>query len=257
MQADELLIQRRDHLEEIIAAHTAELTAVNRELESFSYSVSHDLRAPLRTMDGFSQVLLEDFADSLDEKGKDYLFRIRKSAQKMAQLIDDLLLLSRVTRKDIISEDIDLSRLVLESVDKCKDQELRQNIKVTVEPDLLTRGDPDLLSIAIDNLVANAWKYTRNNKLAEIEFGAINNKDKISYFIKDNGAGFDMKYADKLFSPFQRLHPPEEFEGTGIGLATVERIIRRHGGNVWAEGHVNEGATFYFDLYQPKEITKH
>jgi PAS domain S-box-containing protein len=257
MQAEELLQQRKHHLEDIVATRTAELTSVNKELESFSYSVSHDLRAPLRSMDGFSQVLLEDFEDSLDEVGKDYLRRIRKSAQKMAQLIDDLLLLSRVTRKDIVTQRINLSELVKESINKCKEHEQRQDVKVTIESDLVTDGDPDLLSIAIDNLVSNAWKYTRNTEQAQIEFGAINNKDKVSYYIKDNGAGFDMQYANKLFNAFQRLHSPDEFEGTGIGLATVARIIRRHGGHVWAEGSVGKGAAFYFDLHSQKNMTAH
>jgi len=257
MHADELLQTRKHHLEEIVAARTAELTAVNKELESFSYSVSHDLRAPLRSIDGFSQALLEDFGESLNEEGNDYLRRIRNNAQKMAQLIDDLLQLSRVTRKDIVIKRINLSELVNDSFNKCIEHEQRQDITINIASDLITNGDPDLMSVVIDNLVSNAWKYTRNTKQAQIEFGAINNKNKVSYYIKDNGAGFDMQYADKLFNAFQRLHSPEEFEGTGIGLATVARIIQRHGGHVWAEGSVGNGAAFYFDLHAKRNSSPH
>jgi len=257
MQAEELLQQRKHHLEEIVDARTAELSAVITELEAFSYSVSHDLRAPLRSMDGFSQLMLDEFGGSLNEEGKDYLNRIRKSAQKMAQLIDDLLQLSRVTRKDIVTQSINLSELVKDSVNKCKERDQRQDVKISIAPDLVNKGDPDLLSIAIDNLVSNAWKYTRKTEHAEIEFGAINKKDIVSYYIKDNGAGFDMQYADKLFNAFHRLHSAEDFEGTGIGLATVARIIRRHGGHIWAEGSVGKGATFYFNLHAHKDMSRH
>ena len=258
MKTEQLIMEQQDQLEIQVAERTAELKAVNRELESFSYSVSHDLRAPLRSIDGFSQILLEDYSKLLDTEGNQYLQRIRAGAQRMAKLIDDLLELSRVTRNDMVNQPVDLSQMVKDSIGKCKEHDQSREIDVSVAPDIKTFGDRDMLSIAIDNLVANSWKYTRKSSHPSIEFGATKRQDKVFYYIKDNGVGFDMKYADKLFHAFQRLHSADDFEGTGIGLATVARIIHRHGGDIWADAKPNDGATFYFDLHShPGKTTSH
>jgi len=258
MKTENLIKHHQDQLEEQVAERTAELKAVNRELESFSYSVSHDLRAPLRSIDGFSQILLEDYGNLLDEEGGEYLQRIRAAAQRMAKLIDDLLELSRVTRNDIVKQPINLSKLVEDSISKCKEQDRSREVSVTIAPNMKIYGDRDMLSIAIDNLVANSWKYTRKSYKPNIEFGEVKKQGKVYYYIKDNGVGFDMQYADKLFHAFQRLHSPEDFEGTGIGLATVARIIHRHGGDIWVDAQPDKGATFYFDLHtHPGNTTQH
>lgn len=229
-----------------------ELEAANRELEAFSHSVSHDLRAPLRSIDGFSQIVLEDYADSLDDEGRGYLQRVRAASQRMGLLIDDLLNLSRVTRGTLRREAVDLSAVALEVTRNLKESEPDREVEVDVQPGLGTRGDVRLLRVALENLLGNSWKFTSKTQGARIEFGV--EKEKFHdgwhpvYFVRDNGAGFEMAYADKLFGAFQRLHGSEEFEGTGIGLATVQRVVRRHGGDVWAEGAVDEGATFHFTL---------
>jgi len=227
---------------------TAELTAANVELEAFSYSVSHDLRAPLRSMDGFSQVLLEDYADKLDAQGKDSLQRVRRASQRMAQLIDDLLELSRVTRREIKRESVDLSELARDIAGELQKAEPERKAKFTIQKGVLVTGDLHLLRLAMENLLGNAWKFTGKHPSAAIEFGITEAEGKPTYFVRDDGVGFDMAYADKLFGAFQRLHSTSEFPGTGIGLATVKRIIDRHGGRVWAEAAVDKGATFYFAL---------
>ena len=228
--------------------YLTELTAVNRELEAFSYSVSHDLRAPLRGIDGFSQALLEDYAEKLGAKGKNYLQRVRAASQRMAQLIDDLLQLSRLARSEMRREDVDLSGMARAiAADLQKTQPDRQ-VDVRIAQGVVAEGDPRLLRVVLDNLLSNAWKFTSKNPRATIEFGVIENDGRPAYFVRDDGAGFDMAYGDKLFGPFQRLHAPTEFPGTGIGLATVQRIVHRHGGRVWATGAVGQGATFSFTL---------
>jgi len=224
------------------------LEDANKELQSFSYSVSHDLRGPLRTMDGFSQALLEDHSQQLDEKGKHYVVRIRKAAQRMGLLIDDLLQLSRLTRVEMRAKRIDFSAMALTLIGELRDSEPGRDVEVRIEPGLETVGDPGLLQIALQNLLSNAWKYTSRREHALIEFGTVHDQSDSAFFVRDNGAGFDMQYAGHLFSPFQRLHAEEEFKGTGIGLATVQRIIRRHSGRIWAEAAVGQGATFYFQL---------
>jgi PAS domain S-box-containing protein len=224
------------------------LEDVNKELQSFSYSVSHDLRGPLRTMDGFSQALLEDHSQHLDEKGRHYVTRIRTAAQRMGRLIDDLLQLSRLTRVEMRVKPVDLSAIALAVIGELRDSEPGRNVEVQIEPGLETRGDPGLLQVALQNLLSNAWKFTSRREHAVIEFGRVNGQPDSAFFVRDNGAGFDMQYADHLFSPFQRLHADEEFKGTGIGLATVQRIIRRHSGRIWAEAAEEQGATFYFQL---------
>ncbi len=238
----------RNHLEELVKARTAELEAVNRELEAFSYSVSHDLRAPLRAMDGFSQALLEDYRDRLDDQGKNYLERVRNASQRMGHLIDDLLKLSRITRAEMRVEEVDLSALAEEIVDELRRGQPERSVTVTIEPALKVRGDPRLLRVLLTNLLGNAWKFTGKAADARIEFRQERTDGQIVYCIRDNGAGFDQQYAGKLFGAFQRLHATTEFEGTGIGLATSQRIVHRHGGRIWAEGEVGRGATFRFRL---------
>jgi light-regulated signal transduction histidine kinase (bacteriophytochrome) len=223
--------------------------AANRELEAFSYSVAHDLRAPLRSIDGFSQALLEDWADLLDDNGKLHLRYLREAAQDMAALIDGLLGLSRVTRSELRREAVDLSEIARTSLAQLKRTAPDRAVETSVADGLVVQGDPRLLRGLLENLLGNAWKFTRNCAVAKIEVGTAPNDGQRSYFVRDNGAGFDMAYAGKLFGPFQRLHSASEFEGTGIGLATVQRIVSRHGGRVWAEGAPGRGATFYFTFW--------
>lgn len=241
-------ITDRKKSEQKILNQRRALEAANKELEAFSYSVSHDLRSPLRAIDGFSSALFDDYYELLDNNGKDNLGRIRKNAQRMAALIDDLLELSRVTRHKFKKETISLSLLAQDVIQKYKYLNPDRNIDINIEEDLMAEGDAGLLRIALDNLISNAWKYTEKQESAKIELIRVNNSDNLAYCIKDNGVGFDMRYVDKLFGAFQRLHGPEEFSGNGIGLATVSRIINRHGGKIWAEGSVNNGAAFFFTL---------
>ena len=215
---------------------------------SSSYSVSHDLRAPLRSIDGFSQALLEDYSDKLDAQGLSDLRRVRAATQRMAQLIDDMLQLSRVTRGEMRREEVDLSTLVRAIGAELQSTEPERQMDLAIAAAAKVNGDVRLLRIVLENLLRNAWKFTAKHQQARIEFGVDQNNGKPIYFIRDDGAGFDMAYASKLFGVFQRLHDMTEFKGTGIGLATVQRIIHRHGGRVWAEGKVEAGATFYFTL---------
>ena len=249
-QAEVELQKYRDHLEELVEQRTTELTAVNKELESFSYSVSHDLRAPLRGIDGFSQALLEDYPDKLDEQGKEYLQRVRSATQRMGELIDDMLNLSRVTRSEMRCETVDLSTLARTITAELQKTQPGRQVEFVITEGLNVNGDARLLRVALENLLGNAWKFTGKQPKARIEFGVTRHEEKPVYYVRDDGVGFDMTYVDKLFAPFQRLHSAEEFPGTGIGLATVQRIILRHGGKVWAEGAVGKGATFYFTLKQ-------
>jgi light-regulated signal transduction histidine kinase (bacteriophytochrome) len=221
---------------------------INRELEAFAYSVSHDLRTPLRGIDGFSHVLLEDYADKLDENGKDYLQRVRAGALKMGQLIDALLNLSRLTRGEVKRVLVDLSALAKNAAEELKKSETGRRVEFVIADNVTVKGDLVMLRAVMDNLLANAWKFTSKRDAVRIEFGITKTAGQPAYFVRDNGSGFDMNYANKLFTAFQRLHTATEFPGLGIGLATVQRIIRRHGGRVWAEGEVEKGATFYFTL---------
>ncbi|MHB2040081.1 MAG: PAS domain S-box protein [Acidiferrobacteraceae bacterium] len=234
-------------LNEALKARAIELEAVNTELEAFSYSVSHDLRAPLRSIDGFSQALAEDCADELSEAGKSHLGRIRAAAQRMGQLIDHLLKLSRVARAEITPETVDLTRMASEIANELTERTGR-HVDFRVAEGLFAQGDPQLLRIALENLLSNAWKFTAGRADPEVEMGREEGADGIRFFVRDNGAGFDMTYAGKLFGAFQRLHDAREFPGTGIGLATVQRILRKHGGRIWAEATPGQGATFYFSL---------
>jgi PAS domain S-box-containing protein len=240
-------ITDRKRSEEALANAKDAAEVANRELQSFSYSVAHDLRAPLRGIDGFSQVLLEDHAGQLDAEGRRYLGKVRESAQHMAQLIESLLTLARVTQTDIQRDRVDLSELVRAAAERLQRLQPERTIELSIARGLSDVGDSRLLGVAFDNLLGNAWKFTRNKSDARIEFGSSHQDGHVVYFVRDNGAGFDMAFASKLFGVFQRLHS-SEFEGTGIGLATVQRIVRRHGGRIWAEGSVDNGATFFFTL---------
>ncbi len=243
-KAEERILSLNEQLKQKID----ELSAANRELESFSYSVSHDLRSPLRSLNGFSQEILEDYSDRLDENGRDSLMRICEASRRMGLLIDGLLTLSRISRTGLKREQVDLSALALEIARELKEGQPGREGEFIVSDGLFAVGDERLLYAALQNLLGNAWKFTERTGKALIEFGSGLIGGKPAYFVRDNGAGFDMTYADKLFRPFQRLHDVADFSGTGIGLATVQRIIRRHGGRIWAEGEVGKGATFYFTL---------
>lgn len=224
----------------------------NQELEAFSYSVAHDLRAPLRGINGFAQALLEDLGDKLDEDSRDLLTRIGAAAGRMGQLIDALLSLSRVSRVELRNESVDLTQIADAIIRQLQATEPDRGVDFVNQPAVVADGDPSLLRAVLENLFANAWKFTSGRAPARIAFGATQKDGRTVYFVQDNGAGFDMAYANKLFAPFQRLHQASEFAGTGIGLATVQRIVRRHGGDIWAEGRVNHGASFHFTLSTPK-----
>ena len=247
------LRQLNEGLERRVLERTEQLEMANKELEAFSYSVSHDLRAPLRAIDGFSRILLEDNGAALNTEGRDSLERVLKATRHMEALIDDLLGLARVTRTEPGREKVNVSAIALEISKNLRDQDPQRRAHFELMPELTTQGDPRLLRIALENLLGNAWKFTGKQKESRIELGVKNENGASVYFVRDNGAGFDMTYAEKLFSPFQRLHKVEEFPGTGIGLATVQRIVRKHGGRIWAESTVGQGTTFYFTLAQGEE----
>jgi light-regulated signal transduction histidine kinase (bacteriophytochrome) len=247
------VISERRKTEELIHKRSLELEAANRELEAFSYSVSHDLRAPLRAIDGFSRIIVEDYADKLDASGQGYLNRVRNAVQRMGILIDDLLELSRVGRFELHPARLDLSRLASEVMEQLQTQDTNRQADIRIAPHLRGTGDEMLLRLVLQNLLGNAWKFTANTRPAIIEFGAHQENGQSVYFVRDNGAGFDMQFADKLFGVFQRLHKADEFAGSGVGLATVQRIIQRHGGKVWAEAKPGKGASFYFTLPQAKQ----
>lgn len=241
-------ITERKKAEEELLRSNMQLEVANKELEAFSYSVSHDLRAPLRTIDGFSQAVMEDYGDILPEEGRSDLTRVRKAAQYMAQLIDDMLNLSRVTRAPMKSETVNLSKLAQGIVSELQRTQPERKVNFTSKPNLNVHGDSHLLQVVLENLLNNAWKFTSKREHAEIEIGLKRENQETIYFVRDNGAGFDMAYTNKLFGAFQRLHAMTDFPGTGVGLATVQRIIHRHGGRIWAEAEVDHGATFFFTL---------
>ena len=234
-----------------LRVHVAQVEATNRELDSFTHSVSHDLRAPLRGMDGFSHALLEDYAGQLDATGQDYLRRIRAASQRMGQLIDDLLNMSQVIRSEMKLDSANLTALAHKAIADLRPEQAGRTVQWEVSDPLTARGDPRLLQLVLGNLLGNALKFSGKCEHARIEFGQQAQGAEVVFFVRDNGAGFDMAYADRLFGAFQRLHTAQEFPGTGIGLATVQRIIHRHGGRVWAEAQPGKGATFYFTLPTP------
>lgn len=250
VQANEELKQR----DQVISAmnadlkhHATELEAVNKELEAFSRSVSHDLRSPLAAVNGFTALLQKNYGDRLDRRGQDYLRHVHNAARRMSQLIDDMLYLSRVTRSDLQIKETDLSTLAVEIATDLRDSQPGRFVEFKAGP-ATAQCDPRLMRVALENLLGNAWKFTGKREHARIECGLTERDGELAYFVRDNGAGFDMAYANKLFSPFQRLHSENEFPGTGIGLATVERVVQRHGGRIWVEAEADKGATFYFTL---------
>ena len=239
-------------LNQSLESRNSELLTLNKEMESFSYSVSHDLRAPLRAIDGFSQALVEDSRDKLDPVEKKHLERIRAAAGKMGRLIDDLLTLARTTRSSMVPQEVNLSELASDIAAQLRNTQPERSVTFVIQSGLLVVGDRGLLTVVLDNLLGNSWKFTSKEPQARIEFGMRPEGDQKVYFVKDNGAGFDMRYANKLFGAFQRLHDNSEFPGTGIGLANVQRVIHRHKGRIWAEGALGQGATFYFVLWENK-----
>ena len=248
VQAREEIRRLNAGLEKRVQERTSELTAANRELESFAYSISHDLRSPLRAIDGFSHLLAEDYEDKLDHQGRDYLGRVRKAVQRMGTLIDDILELSRVTRQEMRREPVDLGRLAAELNEEIARAWPGKQPAISLPGRCLAEGNPQLLRLMLQNLLENAWKYSGRNPAPEIEFGCETLDGRQVCYVRDNGVGFDMAHAGRLFTPFQRLHKPEDFQGNGIGLATVARIVRRHGGRIWAESAPGAGATFRFTL---------
>jgi signal transduction histidine kinase len=245
---DRILKAAHDELEKRVDERTAQLAAANKELESFSYSVSHDLRAPLRSIDGFSLALEEDYGDKFDDTAKSHIHRVRAATQRMGVLIDDLLNLSRLSRLEMEREAVDLSTMAKSVAAELTLTDEQRHVEWIIKEGVQTVGDSRLLRVVMDNLLGNAWKYTSKHERARIEFGAQENGAGSVFFVKDDGAGFDSAYYDKLFGAFQRLHGASEFPGTGVGLATAQRIVRRHGGKVWAESAVEKGATFYFTV---------
>ena len=247
-QAEDALARLKDELEERVLVRTAELEEANRELASFAYSVSHDLRTPLRALDGYSLLLLDDYGAQLDDEARDHLARIRRAAQKMGLLIDGLLELSRLSRNELLRERVDLSELAGEVAREIEEAEPERKVELAIAEGLAAFADRQLARSLLANLMSNAWKFTAKHATARIEVGAVDSDGQRAFYVRDDGAGFDMAFADKLFGAFESVHSPGEFEGLGIGLATVQRIVRRHGGRVWAEGEVENGATFWFTL---------
>ncbi|MBD3382339.1 MAG: hypothetical protein GF404_09095, partial [candidate division Zixibacteria bacterium] len=259
-KTDTLLITFRDiteyrtakgeimRLNSVLVEYNALLMATNNELEAFTYSASHDLRAPLRAMHGFSKILLDEFSENFNDTGRHYLERISVNAEQMTNLIDDLLRLSRITKTEVGKSDVNLSEMARQFGEELQNRYPEREVEFRIENDIVVQGDRRLLQQAIENLLQNAWKFTREEDNAVIEFGCIRSGDREEYYVRDNGAGFDNDKSEEMFKPFTRLHSSEHFSGTGIGLSLVQRIIQRHGGEVRAEGKAGEGAVIYFSL---------
>jgi len=245
-KAENEIIKLNEELEKRVQHRTAELLLANQELEAFSYSVSHDLRTPLSAIDGFSKILHRDLSDQLNDEFKDYLNRIISASDKMSNLITGLLNLSRISGVELQSKDMRLDLIATEIINSLNKSEPSRKVEVTIQPDIIVNADSEFVTIVMENLINNAWKFTRYTKQAKIKIGMKKQKGDTIYFVKDNGTGFDMKDSEKLFTPFQRLHDCKKFEGSGIGLATVKRIIAKHGGRIWVESEINNGTSFYF-----------
>jgi light-regulated signal transduction histidine kinase (bacteriophytochrome)/HAMP domain-containing protein len=257
MRAREEVLKLNDELEYKVMERTQQLQLANQELETFCYSVSHDLRGPLRAISGFSQALLEELPAELPGDSRRYFDKIIAASQRMGQLIEDLLNLSRVSRVELIRQPVNCSELATEILNDLKQQNPAHEVHAEVWSDMLVNADPKLLRIALENLLSNAWKFSSKQTSPRIEAGTMRDGKREIYFVRDNGAGFDMKYADKLFGPFQRLHAMNEYPGTGIGLATVQRVIHRHGGRIWFDSKAGQGAVFYFTLDADFNVTEH
>lgn len=246
-------ITQRKEIERSLQKHSEELASMNEELESFSYSVSHDLKTPVRTLIGFSELLLGDYADKHGEEEVEYLERIRNGAMRMSELIDDMLELSKVSRQEMIRKETNMSEIAENIISDLHSAEPDRKVKVSIQQNLNATVDKKLIKFVLTNLIGNAWKFTSKTENPHIEFGELQINGQPSYYVKDNGVGFEMRFKDRLFVPFQRLHSEKEFPGTGIGLAIVDRVIKRHGGKIWAESEVGKGATFYFTINSSKQ----
>lgn len=248
IEADLQILQTKEGLEQRVIERTAQLEASNKELENFAYSISHELRSPLRAMSGFSEILLRDYESKLDEKGKHYLWRIYSAAGRMGKLIDELLQLAKMARMELIHEQVNLSQIARESIRDLKKAEPERKVQFYAAEGLTAKGDKELLGLVLDHLLSNSWKFTTGKDDAVIKFGQVNLGDKNAFFVRDNGVGFKADYAEKVFGVFQRLHGVDEFPGTGAGLAIAQRIINRHRGFIWAEGKEGQGTTICFTL---------